>query len=86
MTTYLNSVNFTHLIWLELENLFKHDWSQFEQEKFKSDYLNHDWNSIFELHGFNPESCFDIFNGKMKNLLDRHIPKVGSPRDKLRHN
>ena len=57
-------------------DIFKQDWCKFDQAKFESDYLDIDWNSIFEQHNFDSDHCFDIFNSKMKDLLDRHVPTV----------
>ena len=40
------------------------------------DYFDIDWNLIFERFDFNPDQCFNIFNDKIKVLLERHVPTV----------
>ena len=55
---------------------FRKDWSKFNQEDFILDYLDIDWNLIFERFDFNPDLCFNIFNDKIKVLLERHVPTV----------
>ena len=60
---------------VEKRDVFKKDWSKFDQEKFILDYREIDWNATFEVSD-NPDQCFDVFNSKLKVLLDRHIPSV----------
>ena len=55
---------------------FRKDWSKFSREDFLLDYFDIDWNLIFERFDFNPEQCFNIFNDKIKVLLERHVPTV----------
>jgi len=38
--------------------------------------LNIDWNKTFEGYDLDPNLCFDVVDSKMKNLIDRHLPKV----------
>ena len=54
----------------------KQDSSKFDQIKFKTEYMDIDCNSTFEQHNSDPDACFDFFNRKMKDLLDRHVPTV----------
>ena len=55
---------------------FHKDWSKFSQEDFLLDYFDIEWNTIFERFNFDPNQCFNIFNDKIKVLLERHVPTV----------
>ena len=58
------------------QSIFRQDWSHFDQENFILEYFNLDWNLIFKHNNFDPDLCFNNFDSKMKDLLDRHIPTV----------
>ena len=51
---------------------YRQDWSKFNQEDFILDYLDIDWNQLFERYGFDPDQCFNIFNDKIKILVDQN--------------
>ena len=53
---------------VEKRDVFKKDWSKFDQEKFILDYREIDWNATFGVSD-NPDQCFDVFNSKLKVLL-----------------
>lgn len=61
-------------------NLGEHDrqylnWSKFDQENFILDYLDIDWELEFRRSGpIDPNTCFDIFNSKIQNLISKHVP------------
>ena len=55
---------------------FRQDWSKFNREDFILDYLDIDWNQLFEKFDFDPDRCFNVFNDKVKVLVDRHVPTV----------
>ena len=46
------------------------DWSKFNREDFILDYLDIDWNQLFERFDFDPDRCFNIFNDKVKVLVE----------------
>ena len=52
------------------------NWSKFDQENFILDYLNIDWDYTFDECGLDPDLCFNIFDSKIKGLLDLHLPTV----------
>ena len=52
------------------------NWSKFDQENFILDYLNIDWDCTFDECGLDPDLCFNIFDSKIKGLLDLHLPTV----------
>ena len=56
--------------------LYRQDWSKFNREDFILDYLDIDWNQLFEKFNFDPNLCFNVFNDKVKVLVDRHVPTV----------
>ena len=55
---------------------FRQDWSKFNRDEFILDYLEINWNTLFERFGFDPDLCFNVFNDKIKVLIDRHVPTV----------
>ena len=55
---------------------YQHDWSKFDQEDFVLDFLSIDWDTLFERFSLNPDQCFNVFNDKMKVLIDQHVPTV----------
>ena len=55
---------------------FKKDWANFDQQSFTQDFRDINWNTLFERFDHNPDSCFNVFNDKMKVLVDRHLPTV----------
>ena len=57
-------------------DVYVRNWSKFDQTDFILDYLDIEWNSVFERCGFDPDCCFDTFYFKIKALLDRHIPII----------
>ena len=57
-------------------DVYKKDWSNFDQENFVLDFLDIDWDNHFTGCDLNPDLCFDYFNDKMNDLLERHLPTV----------
>ena len=57
-------------------DVYVRNWSKFDQTEFILDYLDIEWNSVFERCGFDTDCSFDTFYFKMKALLDRHIPTI----------
>ena len=57
-------------------DVFIRDWSKFDQQNFVLDYLNIEWNTVFERCDFDPDCSFDTFYFKFKAILDRHLPTV----------
>lgn len=55
---------------------FQQDWSRFNREEFILDFLEVDWSTLFARFGYNPDSCLNVFNDKMKVLVDRHVPTI----------
>ena len=51
-------------------------WSKFNADGFLSDLNKIDWESIFQRYDLDAEKCFNIFNDKIKVLVDRHLPTV----------
>ena len=35
-----------------------------------------DWNTLFERFGYHPDLCLNVFNNRMKVLVERHLPTV----------
>ena len=63
----------------EIENnepFYHQDWSEFNHEDFILDYLDTDWNQLFERFDFDPGRCFNIFNNKVKVLVEQHVPTI----------
>ena len=52
---------------------YRRDWSEFNREDF---ILEYDWNQLFERFDFDPDRCFNIFNDKVKVLVEKHVPKI----------
>ena len=46
-----------------------------DQEDFILDFLDLDWERVFSDHDMNPNTCFDLFDSKMKGLLEVHLPQ-----------
>ena len=42
--------------------LYRQDWSKFNREDFILDYLDKDWNQLFEKFNFALNHCFNVFN------------------------
>ena len=60
---------------LEENNTHFQNWSKFDQENFILDYLNINWDDEFRKPGpIDPNTCFDIFNSKIQNLVSKHVP------------
>ena len=57
------------------DEVFRHDWSKFDHENFILDFLDIDWEQIFSDQEMNPDTCFDVFDSKMKGLLEVHLPQ-----------
>ena len=55
---------------------YRQNWSKFNHEAFILDYFDIDWNQLFEKFDFDPDRCFNVFNDKVKVLVDRHVPTV----------
>ena len=51
-------------------------WSKFNANGFLSDLNKIDWDSIFQRYDLDADKCFNIFNDKIKVLVDRHLPTV----------
>ena len=51
-------------------HVFIRNWSKFDQQNFVLDYLNIEWNTVFERCDFDPFCSFDTFYFKLKTLLD----------------
>ena len=56
--------------------IYRQNWSNFNRNDFILDYFEIDWTSLFERFDFEPDKCFNVFNDKMKVLIDRHVPTV----------
>ena len=56
--------------------IYRQNWSKFNREDFILDYFDIDWTSLFERFDFEPNLCFNVFNDKMRVLVDRHVPTV----------
>ena len=55
---------------------FQKAWSKFNADGFLSDLLQIDWESMFQRYDLDADKCFNIFNDKIKVLVDRHLPTV----------
>ena len=55
---------------------FQKAWSRFNADGFLSDLHQIDWESIFQRYDFDADNCFNIFNEKIKVLVDQHLPTV----------
>ena len=56
--------------------IYRQDWTKFNQEDFILDYLGINWQTLFQKFDFNPDQCLNIFNDKIKVLVERHVPTV----------
>ena len=55
---------------------FRSDWSKFDEDSFLTDYHNINWETTFQDCNLDPDHSFEVFNTKMRDLLDHHIPTV----------
>ena len=55
---------------------YRKDWSKFKEIDFILEFLDIKWADIYRSNNYNPDLCFDAFNNKIKDLLERHIPTV----------
>ena len=62
----------------------KQDWANFNQQGFIQDFRNINWDTLFERFNHNPDSCFNVFNDKVKVLVDRHLPMVRLTKRQIR--
>lgn len=54
----------------------KQNWSKFDKDNFIKDYTSINWDSLFDSFDLDPDKCFNVFNDKMKVLVQRHVPTV----------
>ena len=57
-------------------DVFKKDWSKFDQENFILDFLDINWDDDFARYDLNPDQCFESFDTKMQKLLEQHLPTI----------
>ena len=48
----------------------KQNWSKFDKDNFIKDYTAINWESLFDRFDLDPDKCFNVFNDKMKVLVD----------------
>ena len=60
----------------ENATFYKQDWAKFNREDFILDFLEEDWNTLFERFNHHPELCLNVFNDRMKVIVERHLPTV----------
>ena len=60
-------------------NIYKRDWSNFDQENFILDYFSIDWNETLKIEEQNIVYSTEIFLNKINKLLDNFAPfkKIG---------
>ena len=55
-------------------NVFKRDWSKFDQENFILDYFDIDWSNFLKLNQKNVDLATINFLNAMNSLLDKYAP------------
>ena len=48
------------------------------------EFLDINWAAEYRSNNYDPNLCFDAFNNKVKDLLDRHIPTVELTKDQVK--
>ena len=59
---------------LHKANIFKREWSNFDQENFILDYFSIDWNVALKLDEQNVDYSTESFLNKIKSLLSNYAP------------
>ena len=55
-------------------NIYKRDWSNFDQENFILDYFSIDWNEMLKIEEHNINYSTEVFLNKINKLLDNFAP------------
>ena len=63
---------------------FRQDWPNFNREGFISDFRSIEWDNLFGRFDYNTDSCFNVFNDKIKVLIERHLPTVRLTKRQIR--
>ena len=65
-------------------NIYKRDWSDFDQENFILDYLAVDWTDIIKSEKKNIDFSFECFLKKFNLILDKYLPLKKLTKQKLK--
>ena len=66
-STFANSLTYK-------SNVFKRDWSKFDQENFILDYFDIDWSNLLNLNEKNVDLTTNNFLNAMNSLLNKYAP------------
>ena len=55
-------------------NIFKRDWSNFDQKNFILDYFSIDWNVALKLDEQNVDYSTESFLNKINSILSNYVP------------
>ena len=65
-------------------NIYKRDWSKFDQENFIVDYFSVDWEDLLKIDELNADNSAKIYLDKINMLLGNYSPLIRINKYKLK--